>query len=84
MLHTKCHGYRSTGSKDEDFSGFLPYMGDKAIWSCGQHFINIFIFPCTYKLTITFVSLFPMGKSRLRTILKHFRNAPLTKLFVPS
>ena len=26
MLHTKFHGNRSTGSGEEDFKGFLPYM----------------------------------------------------------
>ena len=27
MLHTKFQGYRSIGSGEEDFLGFLPYMG---------------------------------------------------------
>ena len=31
MLHTKFHENRSTGSRDEDFEGFLPYMGMAAI-----------------------------------------------------
>ena len=51
VLHTKVHGNRSTGSKEEDFKVFLPYVGEEAIWSCDQHYINIFSFPCTYKLT---------------------------------
>ena len=40
MLHTKVYENRATGSKEEDFSGFLPYMGKEAIWSCDQHYIN--------------------------------------------
>ena len=40
MLHTKVNENRATGSKVEDFSGFLPYMGKEAIWSCDQHYIN--------------------------------------------
>ena len=27
MLHTKFRGNRSAGSGEEDFEGFLPYMG---------------------------------------------------------
>ena len=27
MLHTKFRGNQSTGSGEEDFEGFLPYMG---------------------------------------------------------
>ena len=30
MLHTKFHGNRPAGS-EEDFEGFLPYMGVAAI-----------------------------------------------------
>ena len=31
MLHIKFHGNRHTGSREEDFEGFLPYMGMAAI-----------------------------------------------------
>ena len=31
VLHTKFHGNRPIGSGDEDFEGFLPYMGMAAI-----------------------------------------------------
>ena len=31
MLHTKFSGNRPTGSGEEDFEGFLPYMGVAAI-----------------------------------------------------
>ena len=31
MLHTKFQGHRSTGSGEEDFYWFLPYMGMVAI-----------------------------------------------------
>ena len=31
MLHTKFHGNQSTGSREEDFEGFLPYIGMAAI-----------------------------------------------------
>ena len=31
MLHTKFHGHRPTGSGDENFKGFLPYIGEAAI-----------------------------------------------------
>ena len=31
MLHTKFRGNWSTGSGEEDFEGFLPYMGVAAI-----------------------------------------------------
>ena len=27
MLHTKFHGNWPAGSREEDFKGFLPYMG---------------------------------------------------------
>ena len=31
MVHTEFRGNRSTGSGEEDFEGFLPYMGMTAI-----------------------------------------------------
>ena len=30
MLHTKFHGNRHIGSGEEDFEGYLPYMGVSA------------------------------------------------------
>ena len=47
VLHTKVHRNRSTGCKEEDYKA-LPYMGVEAIWSCDQHYINIFSFPCLH------------------------------------
>ena len=32
MLHTKLCGNQSAGSEEEDFEGFLPYMGMAAIF----------------------------------------------------
>ena len=55
MLHTKVHGNRSTGSKD-DFKGFLQNMGMEAVWSSDQHYINIFSFPYSLKLTYKILS----------------------------
>ena len=31
MLHTKFCGKRPAGSEEEDFKGFLPYIGEAAI-----------------------------------------------------
>ena len=31
MLHTKSQGHQPSGSGEEDFKGFLPYMGMSAI-----------------------------------------------------
>ena len=31
MLHTKFHGNQPAGSGEEDFKGFLPYIGITAI-----------------------------------------------------
>ena len=47
MLDTKLRGNRSTGSGEEDFEGSLPYMGVQPSWSCDQHPIKKFSFPCT-------------------------------------
>ena len=33
MLHTKFRGNRSAGSGEEDFEGFLPYMGMDRNWT---------------------------------------------------
>ena len=40
MLHTKFRANRLTDSGEEDFEGFLPYMGVAAIWSCDQDPVN--------------------------------------------
>ena len=31
MLHTKSQGHRPSGSGEDEFKGFLPYMGVAAI-----------------------------------------------------
>ena len=36
MLHTKFRGNRPAGSGEEDFKGFLPYMGMAAILVSGH------------------------------------------------
>ena len=38
MLHTKFLGNRPAGSGDEDFKGFLPYVGMAAILVIGPAF----------------------------------------------
>ena len=48
MLHTKFRGYWFTSSGEEDFEGFLPYMGMTAIlvmWpaSYKQIFISLYL-----------------------------------------
>ena len=48
MLHTKLRGYRPAGSGEEDFKGFLPYVGMAAILvmgpaSCHQTFISLYL-----------------------------------------
>ena len=52
MLHTKLRGNRPTGSGDKIFQGFLPYMGVGPSWSCDQHHVIRFSFPCTRKLSL--------------------------------
>ena len=48
MLHTKFRGNRPAGSGEDDFKGFLPYMGMGAILvmcpaSCHQIFISLYL-----------------------------------------
>ena len=48
MLHTKFRGNRPVGSREEDFKGFLPYMGMASILvmrpaSCHQIFISLYL-----------------------------------------
>ena len=50
MLHTKFRGNQSTGSWEETFEGFLQYVGSiwRPSWSCDQHHVIKFSFPCTH------------------------------------
>ena len=48
MLHTKFHGNRPVRSREEDFKGYLPYMGMAAILvmgpaSCHHIFISLYL-----------------------------------------
>ena len=45
MLHTKFGGNRPAGYGEEDFEGFLPYMGWRPSWSCDPDAANKFSFP---------------------------------------
>ena len=45
MLHTKFRENRPTSSKEEDFEGFLPYMGVGPFWSCDPDAANKVSFP---------------------------------------
>ena len=45
VIHTKIHGNRSTGPREEDFKGVLPYMGVAAILvTFDQHHIILYHF----------------------------------------
>ena len=46
MLHTKFHENQPAGS-GEDFEGFTYIWAWRLSWSCDQHHINKFSFPCT-------------------------------------
>ena len=55
MLHTKFCGNRPAGSREEDFEGFLSYMGTAAILvtctaSCHQIFISLYLKACIQSL----------------------------------
>ena len=39
MLHTNLQGNRSTGSGEDDFEGFLPYIGVTSIMFINIHFL---------------------------------------------
>ena len=48
MLHTKFRGNQPAGTREEDFNGFLPYVGMAAILvmgppSCHQIFISLYL-----------------------------------------
>ena len=63
MLHTKFRGNRSTGSREEDFRRvFTIYIWAwQPSWSCDQHHVHKFSFPCTWKLRIKFGFDWPSG-----------------------
>ena len=46
MLHTKFRENQPAGSGEDDFEGFLPYMGLGPSWSCDHYHVNKFSFPC--------------------------------------
>ena len=67
MLHTKYHGNRSAGSGEEDFlKGFYHIWAWRPSWSCDQHHINKFSFPCTCTLKLTYKIWLKMSKWFLR------------------
>ena len=40
MLHTKYQGHQTSGSGEQDFKGFLPYIGMSAILvMCPKQFV---------------------------------------------
>ena len=48
MLHTKFRGNRPAGSVEDDFKGFLPYVGMAAVLgmgpaSCHRIFISLYL-----------------------------------------
>ena len=45
MVHTKFRENRPAGSGEEDFEGFLPYMGMGQSWSCDPDAENKLSFP---------------------------------------
>ena len=52
MLHTKFRGNRPAGSGEEDFlKGFYHIWALRPSWSCDEHHVIRFSFPCTLKLS---------------------------------
>ena len=51
MLHYKFHGNQSTGSGEDFWSVFYLIWAWRPFWSCDQHHVIKFSFPCTWKLT---------------------------------
>ena len=45
MQHIKFRGNWPTGSGEEDFEGFLPYMARRPAWSCDPDAANKLLFP---------------------------------------
>ena len=50
MLHTMFRGNQPAGSGD-DFEGFYHIWALLPSWSCDQHHVMKFSFPCTLKLS---------------------------------
>ena len=49
MLHTKFHGNRPAGSGEENIlKGFYHIRHWWPSWSCDQHHVIRFLFPCIY------------------------------------
>ena len=46
MLHTKFHGNQPAGSGEEYFKGFYHIWAWRPSWSCDQHHVIRFLFPC--------------------------------------
>ena len=48
MLHAKFQDHRTSGSGEEDFYlGFYHIWAWRPAWSCDQHHVIRFSFPCT-------------------------------------
>ena len=62
MLHAKFQIQRTSGSGEEDFLRFLPYMGTAAILSsCGLDHLYKLSFPLPKRLHIKFGFDWPSG-----------------------
>ena len=51
MLHTMFRGNQPAGSGEDDFEGFYHIWALLPSWSCDQHHVMKFSFPCTLKLS---------------------------------
>ena len=60
MLHTKFRGNQPAGSREEDFDRFYHIWAWRPSWSCDQHHVIRFSFPCTLKLS--YKNLVQIGK----------------------
>ena len=55
MLHTKFHQRQPSGSWQRRFlKCFYHIWAWQPSWSCDQHYVDEFSFPCPYKLTFKF------------------------------
>ena len=45
MLHAKFQDHRTSGSGEEYFESFLPYMGMQPSWSCDLYHLHTLSFP---------------------------------------
>ena len=62
MLHVKFQDHRTSGSGEEDFLRFLPYMGMAAtLVMLPKPFIQTFVFPFPRRLHIKFGFDWPIG-----------------------